>query len=79
MPVASCKRHDFAPWIYYRDILIRLQAMLLSVSEEGFHPAFPPLVYRLTIFPHLLTSPAGRLPPTAGRLRSMQPKSVCIS
>jgi hypothetical protein len=30
----SCKRHDLDPWAYYRDILIRLPAILPGASEK---------------------------------------------
>lgn len=41
--LASCKRHDHDPWVYYRDVLTRLPAMLPGASEEGL----------LTLLPHL--------------------------
>jgi len=33
--LASCKRHGLDPWAYYRDILVRLPAMLPGASEES--------------------------------------------
>ena len=36
--MTSCKRHDLDPWVYYRDILIRLPAMLPGASEEELSP-----------------------------------------
>jgi hypothetical protein len=41
--LASCKRHGLDPWAYYRDILIRLPAMLPGASEADL----------LTLLPHL--------------------------
>jgi hypothetical protein len=32
--LASCKRHGHDPWVYYRDVLTRLPAMLPTASEE---------------------------------------------
>jgi transposase len=32
--LASCKRHGHDPWVYYRDVLTRLPAMLPGASEE---------------------------------------------
>ncbi len=32
--LASCKRHGHDPWVYYRDVLTRLPAMLPATSEE---------------------------------------------
>ena len=39
---ASCKRHGHDPWVYFRDVLIRLPAMLPGASEEDL----------LTLLPH---------------------------
>jgi transposase len=41
--LASCKRHGHDPWVYYRDVLTRLPAMLPGASEEDL----------LTLLPHL--------------------------
>ena len=42
--LASCKRHGLDPWLYYRDILIRLPAMLPGASRGSpAGPAAPPL------------------------------------
>jgi len=32
--LASCKRHGHDPWVYYRDVLTRLPAMLPGASDE---------------------------------------------
>lgn len=32
--LASCKRHGHDPWVYFRDVLTRLPAMLPGASEE---------------------------------------------
>jgi transposase len=40
--LTSCKRHGLDPWVYYRDILIHLPAMLPSAGEEEL----------LTLLPH---------------------------
>lgn len=39
--LASCKRHGLDPWVYYRDILIRLPAILPSASEEALLALLP--------------------------------------
>jgi transposase len=41
--LASCKRHGLDPWAYYRDILVRLPAMLPAASEEELLPLLPHL------------------------------------
>ena len=41
--LASCKRHSHDPWVYLRDVLIRLPAMLPGASDEEL----------LTLLPHL--------------------------
>jgi transposase len=41
--LASCKRHGHDPWVYFRDVLTRLPAMLPGASEEDL----------LTLLPHL--------------------------
>jgi transposase len=41
--LASCKRHGHDPWVYLRDVLIRLPAMLPGASEEEL----------LALLPHL--------------------------
>ena len=41
--LASCKRHGHDPWVYYRDVLTRLPAMLPGASEEEL----------LVLLPHL--------------------------
>jgi transposase len=41
--LASCKRHGHDPWVYLRDVLTRLPAMLPGASEEEL----------LTLLPHL--------------------------
>jgi hypothetical protein len=41
--LASCKRHGHDPWVYYRDVLTRLPAMLPEASEEDL----------LSLLPHL--------------------------
>jgi transposase len=40
--LASCKRHGHNPWLYYRDVLTRLPAMLPDASDEAL----------LTLLPH---------------------------
>jgi len=49
--LASCKRHGLDPWAYYRDVLIRLPAMLPGASDEDL----------LALLPHLWkpASPGG--------------------
>ena len=39
--LTSCKRHDLDPWGYYRDILIRLPAMLPGASDEDLLALLP--------------------------------------
>jgi len=39
--LTSCKRHDLDPWVYYRDILTRLPAMLPGASEEDLLALLP--------------------------------------
>jgi transposase len=39
--LASCKRHGHDPWAYYRDVLIRLPAMLPNASEEQLLALLP--------------------------------------
>ena len=39
--LTSCKRHDLDPWAYYRDILIRLPAMLPGASDEDLLALLP--------------------------------------
>jgi transposase len=39
--LASCKRHGHDPWAYYRDILIRLPAMLPGANEEDLLALLP--------------------------------------
>jgi hypothetical protein len=39
--LTSCKRHDLDPWVYYRDILIRLPAMLPGASEDDLLALLP--------------------------------------
>jgi hypothetical protein len=39
--LASCKRHGHDPWAYYRDILIRLPAMLPTATEEELLALLP--------------------------------------
>ena len=39
--LTSCKRHDLDPWVYYRDILIRLPAMLPRASEDELLALLP--------------------------------------
>jgi hypothetical protein len=39
--LASCKRHGLDPWLYYRDVLIRLPAMLPAASEEALLDLLP--------------------------------------
>lgn len=41
--LASCKRHRHDPWVYYREILTRLPAMLPGASDDEL----------LTLLPHL--------------------------
>jgi transposase len=41
--LASCKRHGHDPWVYFRDVLTRLPAMLPGASEEDL----------LALLPHL--------------------------
>jgi hypothetical protein len=46
--LASCKRHGHDPWVYYRDVLTRLPAMLPDASKEEL----------LVLLPHLWKPPA---------------------
>jgi len=39
--LASCKRHGHDPWVYYRDVLTRLPAMLPTASEEELLALLP--------------------------------------
>jgi len=39
--LASCKRHGHDPWVYYRDVLTRLPAMLPAASEEELIALLP--------------------------------------
>jgi transposase len=39
--LSSCKRHGHDPWAYYRDVLIRLPAILPSASDEELLPLLP--------------------------------------
>ncbi|MGQ9576783.1 MAG: transposase domain-containing protein, partial [Thermoguttaceae bacterium] len=39
--LASCKRHGLDPWVYYRDVLVRLAAMLPGASEEDLLALLP--------------------------------------
>lgn len=39
--LASCKRHGHDPWVYYRDVLTRLPAMLPGASEEELLALLP--------------------------------------
>jgi transposase len=39
--LTSCKRHNLDPWVYYRDILIRLPAMLPGASDEDLLALLP--------------------------------------
>jgi transposase len=39
--LASCKRHGHDPWVYYRDVLTRLPAMLPGASEEDLLALLP--------------------------------------
>ena len=39
--LTSCKRHELDPWVYYRDILIRLPAMLPGASDEDLLALLP--------------------------------------
>ncbi|MGA2066714.1 MAG: transposase domain-containing protein, partial [Thermoguttaceae bacterium] len=39
--LASCKRHGHDPWVYLRDVLTRLPAMLPSASEEELLALLP--------------------------------------
>ena len=41
--LASCKRHGHDPWVYYRDVLTRLPALLPTASETDL----------LSLLPHL--------------------------
>lgn len=41
--LASCKRHGHDPWVYYRDVLTRLPAMLPGASEEELLGLLPHL------------------------------------
>ena len=41
--LAWCKRHSHDPWLYYRDVLTRLPAMLPDASETEL----------LMLLPHL--------------------------
>ena len=39
--LASCKRHGHDPWVYLRDVLTRLPAMLPGASEEELLALLP--------------------------------------
>ena len=39
--LASCKRHGHDPWVYYRDVLTRLPAILPAASEEKLLALLP--------------------------------------
>ena len=39
--LASCKRHGHDPWVYYRDVLTRLPAMLPAANEEDLLALLP--------------------------------------
>ena len=39
--LASCKRHGLDPWLYYRDVLTRLPAMLPGASPEDLLSLLP--------------------------------------
>ncbi len=39
--LASCKRHGLDPWVYYRDVLTRLPAMLPGASAEELLALLP--------------------------------------
>jgi transposase len=39
--LASCKRHGHDPWVYYRDVLVRLPAMLPGASDEELLALLP--------------------------------------
>ena len=39
--LASCKRHGHDPWVYYRDVLTRLPAILPAASEEELLALLP--------------------------------------
>jgi hypothetical protein len=39
--LASCKRHGHDPWVYYRDVLTRLPAILPAASEEDLLALLP--------------------------------------
>jgi transposase len=39
--LASCKRHGHDPWVYYRDVLTRLPAILPDASEEELLALLP--------------------------------------
>jgi len=41
--LASCKRHGHDPWVYYRDVLTRLPAMLPGAGEEELLKLLPHL------------------------------------
>lgn len=41
--LASCKRHGHDPWVYFRDVLTRLPAMLPGASAEDLQPLLPHL------------------------------------
>ena len=46
-PAASCKRHGHDPFVYLRDVLTRLPAMLPGAGERSSRPASPPLAASL--------------------------------
>jgi hypothetical protein len=54
--LASCKRHGHDPWVYYRDVLTRLPAMLPGATEEELL-ALPPTA---GVLPDLLRPPSPR-------------------
>ena len=68
--LASCKRHGHDPWAYYRDILIRLPAMLPGASENRTSRPTPSPLASILIYPARPQPPPAmifcrRVPPDA--------------
>ena len=77
--LASCKRHGHDPWVYLRDVLTRLPAMLPEASEEELLALLPHRLEAGLISPAPPTSRGRRSFPTcsAGRLR-ISPDNVGV-
>ena len=47
--LASCKRHGHDPWVYYRNVLTRLPAILPAPARKNFSPSSPTAGIRLDL------------------------------